>query len=358
VWGAVVLIAGGVLTYSYQRWNSVANVVREQLLGMMPSEASVIFYADAEELRHSSFIAQVYKWAPQLQADPEYTQFLRETGFDYERDLKQVAISVTTGKPESSLLAVADGNFDQQKIKAYILRHGRRENRSDREIFSMPESGSAGRFFFTFLEKDRITLSNEPSHFASFADTKSGIDRDDWQTRFRRLAGSPVFAVIRQDAAAGSALNQQKLGGLESPQLAALLDQLQWITLAGRPQGEHLRLILEGECSVERTARQLQDVLNGIVLLAQTGLNGSQIRKQLDPSLREAYLELLRTADVSYIDRGDSKSVRLVLEVTPKFLEASRTAQLPAVAPPSEPSQPKMLPIPRTRRQKKPNGAA
>ena len=65
-------------------------------------------------------------------------------------------------------------------------------------------------------------------------------------------------------------------------------------------------------------------MLNGILLLAQSGLNGPQIRQQLDPQVREAYQEILKSADVSRIDRGETKSVRLVLDITSKFLTAAR----------------------------------
>jgi len=49
------------------------------------------------------------------------------------------------------------------------------------------------------------------------------------------------------------------------------------------------------------------------------------------------YLELLKSADVSKIDRGDTKSVRLVFEITPGFLEAARKA--PPAMPDSAPSK-------------------
>jgi hypothetical protein len=152
------------------------------------------------------------------------------------------------------------------------------------------------------------------------------VDRLDWRTRFKRLAGSPVFVVIRKDAGTGNALAEHAPGGLRSPQLSALLDQLPWITLAGKPDGDRLRVVAEGECAEDATARQLSDVLNGVLVLAQAGLNGANTRKQLDPAVREAYLELVKGADVSRIDRGETKTVRLVFDVTPKFLEAARTA--------------------------------
>jgi hypothetical protein len=349
---AALVVAGGIGVYWYQRSSIVASGERAELLAMMPPDASVVFYADALDLRNSAFLAELYQWAPQVPADPEYTQFLGETGFDYERDLKRVAVAITKGTPDNSLFAVADGNFDEQKIKAYALQAGGGETHPGREIFSIPESSSTRKISFTFLQNNRIALTNEPGRFADFGNTNSNIDRGEWQIRFERVAGSPLFAVIRQDHAAGSALAEQKFGGLESPQLSALLNQLQWISLAGKPQGNSLRIIADGECSVERTARQLTDLLNGVVLLAQSGLNAPQNRKELDPAARQAYLEILKTADISYIDRGDTKSVRLVLDVTPKLLEVSRTAQLPAAASPPETKQSKVVRARKTRRQK------
>src|SRR5262249_6420751 len=90
-------------------------------------------------------------------------------------------------------------------------------------------------------------------------------------------------------------------------------------------------VIAEGECTTEATTRQLADVLNGIVVLADAGLNDAKTRQQLDPALRAAYLELLKSADVSKIDRGDTKSVRLAFEITPAFLDAA--GRSPAASP-------------------------
>jgi hypothetical protein len=158
-------------------------------------------------------------------------------------------------------------------------------------------------------------------------------DNAEWISRFERLAGSPVFAVIRQDAAAGAALAAQAPGGLRSPELSTLLDQLQWITIAGKPEDERLRVVAEGESAAETTTRQLADLLKGVVILAEAGLNDAKTRQQMDPAARSAYLELLKSADVSKIDRGDTKSVRLTFELTPGFFESARRAPLPAPAP-------------------------
>src|SRR5713226_24558 len=345
---AVALVLGAAAFFGYRRWSGSPGSEREEALAQLPTDASAVLFADFTELRRAPFVALLYGWAPKPQADAEYAQFVKETGFDYERDLDRVAIAVEKHGQDSTLFAILDGKFDRQEISAYALKDGTAVKAGGREIFSVPASGTAKKITFTFLKNDQIALAND-SNLAVFVGAKKRPqDVAEWRARFERLAGSPVFAVIRQDAALGAVLAAQAPGGLRSPQLSALLDQLQWITVAGKPENERLRVVAEGECTAESTARQLVDVMNGVVILAQAGLNDAKTRRQLDPAMRDAYLELLRSVDVSKIDRGDSKSVRLVFEITPGFLEAARKA--PPVMPESAPNSkrlPGKVPAPR-----------
>ena len=324
--------------FGIRRWGVENESQRVEGLALMPTDASAIIFADFDELRRGPFVAQLYGWAPKPQADADYSQFLKETAFDYERDLHRLAIAVEKRGQDSTLFAILDGKFDRQKISAYALKDGSTVKTGGREIFSVPLSETAKKISFTFLRNDRIALTND-SNLAVFLDAKKRPEEgSEWRRRFERLAGSPVFAVIRQDAAVGAALARQAPGGLRSPQLSTLLDQLQWITLAAKPENDRLRVVAEGDCTAEATVRQLVDVMNGVVILALGGLNDPKTRQQLDPAMREAYLELLKSADVSKIDRGDAKSVRLVFEITPGFLEAARKA--PPAMPDSAPTKP------------------
>jgi hypothetical protein len=168
-----------------------------------------------------------------------------------------------------------------------------------------------------------------------------GTDASQWRERFDRLAGSPVFAVFRQDASVGSQIAAHTPNGGQAQQLASLLDQLQWITLAGIPEANRLRLVAEGECPNDATAHDLADVLNGIRIFAQAGLNDPKVRHQLDDQTREAYIDLIHSADIARLDRGETKSVRLVLEITQEVLKASRLSPAPAqtTVPSPQPSQ-------------------
>jgi hypothetical protein len=324
---AVLLLLAAIAYYGYERWGGRNGALRDDALAFMPTDASLVFFADLGELRQAPFFSALYSWAPRPQADPDYAQFLKETGFDYERDLDRIAIAVEKRGTDSLLFAVADGRLDRRKIAAYALKSGLCDTYKGHEICSVPASDNSRKISFTFWRTDRIALTNDTRLADLLTAPQKNADTREWQTRFERLAGSPMFAMIRQDAAAGTALAAQAPGGFRSPQLSTLLDQLQWITIAGKPDGDRMRVIAEGECNADATAQQLSDLLNGILVLAQAGLNDSKTRKQLDPATREAYLELVKGADVSRIDRGETKAVRVVFDLTPRFLDA---AQVPA----------------------------
>jgi len=331
------LILGGTILLAYQHWGSSGVNPVVELLAQMPSDANTVLYVDVNALRQSAFLAELYKWAPQSVADADYTQFVQATGFNYERDLNRLGIALSNRSQDTVLFAVAEGKFDHKKISAYASQTGTRLSRSGPETFSVPINGGAHPVAFTFLRNDRIALTNGSDLHATPPRTQTDFDAQAWRERFLRLAGSPIFAVIRQDGAAASALPQAP-GGFQSPQLAAILDQLQWITIAGKPEADHLRVVVEGEGSPQTNTRQLSDLLNGLLLLAQAGLSDPKVRQQLPPQVREAYLEVLKTADVSQLDRGDTKSVRVMFEVTPNFLEIARSA-VPA-GPAITPSKP------------------
>jgi hypothetical protein len=344
VLGTVALLLAASLAGldAYLRLHDAAAPSREAVLSFMPASASAVAFADLTELRRSPFAAEFYNWIPKNQVDADYAQFSRETGFDYERDLDRVAIALIKAEKDSKLFAVAQGRFDRKKIESYAARSGTRENRAGREIFSVPLDSGARKLSFAFVGKDIIALTDAEDIASFIARVGNGLvadgaDRRDWRERFKRVAGSPVLAVIRQDSEAGSALAARAPGGFQSPQLASLLNQLQWITLAAKPQEGAIRIVAEGECPSAQISQQLSDILNGMLALAQAGLNGPETRRGLDPRLRDAYLDMIKGTEISRIDRAGTKSVRVVFDVTSNFLQAvSATAPTaPAVIAPA-----------------------
>lgn len=340
---ALVLLAGFLVGLdAYRRFHDAAASSREAVLSAMPPDASTVMFADFTGLRRAPFDAEFYNWIPKTRADAEYAQFLRETGFDYEHDLDRVAVAYIKAERDSKLFAVAEGRFDRNKIAAYAARSGTRESRSGREIFTVPLGEAGHKISFVFLSKNKIAVTDAADIGPFLAPVPNSADMRSWRERFTRVAGSPVFAIIRQDSEAGSALAARTPGGFQSPQLATLLNELQWITLAGKPQQGAIRIVAEGESASEQTSRQLSDLLNGMLVLAQAGLNGPQTRRGLDPRVRDAYLDMIKGAEISRIDRGETKSVRAVFDVTSNFLHivSATVPSAPAIiSPPTPPSK-------------------
>jgi hypothetical protein len=334
--GLSFVLLCAILFSGFRWWSNRTAPNRAQLLALMPGDASAILYADVSDLRQSPFVEQLLSWAPKPQTDADYAQFVRDTGFDYERDLDRLVIATYKKSQRSTLLAVATGRFDKKKIANYAQQHGKiLLTAENKKMFVVPMTDSTSTLFFTFLRDDEIAITDDESGPDKFRElSRPDTRRVEWQPRFERLTGSPIFAVLQQNAATGDALAAQAPGGLRSPQLSALLNQLQWITLAGVPAGTSLRVVTECESPSDADARQLADMLNGVVILAEAGLNDPKTRQQLAPELRQAYLDLLSSAEISRIDRDQTQSVRIVFDITPKFLDAAKTApSLPAAAP-------------------------
>ena len=325
--GVVLLAALGAGVYFvYERWMGSRGDERESLLRALPADATAVIYVDVAELRRGEILKSISNWSAGAVTDPEYKRFVSETGFDYERNLDRVGIAVENRGGARNYFVLADGNFDRGKIEAYLRKNAVSRKEGPLEIFHFASPNSNPGVFsgqrsisIAFLSDRRLALTDAADLSSEFEAAKAEAGHAEWMGRFERLSGTPVFALIRQDAAIGALLNNQTASGFGSPQLAQLLNQLLWISLAGKPEGKQFRAVIEGECPNEMTMRQLSDFLNGITLMANAGLNDSKLRQQMDPAEREVYLQLLNSIDVMRLDRGMSKSVRVTFVVTPEI---------------------------------------
>ena len=334
--GAVAVCAW-IYFHSHRRDTQSA---REDLLLHLPADSTSVVYVDFQELRASAFLSQILAWAPRPQAEEEYAKFVEATGFDYERDLGRVGISFSGPAGNPKTIAVAEGRFDRKKIETYSAHFGVLNTANGKTIYAVNLGNPARTAYFMFLRDDEVAICNDASCF--FQSSGKSKNSEQWREHFLRLAGTPLFVVMRQDSQLLTALSQRTPGGYRSPQLATLLGQLQWVSVGAKPEGDQLRVVADGETSNETVIRQLSDVFSGLLILAQAGLDDPKSQKQLDPKIREAYAGMLKSAEVQKLDRGTSKSVRLILEITPQLLESAKTASAadpPEKTPSAEPAK-------------------
>jgi len=322
--GVTLLIVALVL--GYHEWQGRIHAVRPAVLSYMPAGGDTVIYADLTALRHSPFLARLLSLAPSAGMDADYAGFVQATGFDYARDLDRAALAVIGHGQRRVLFAVADGRFDYGKITAYALKTGRREMIGGYELFRTPMSGASKEATFSFLSPGRIALTDgqDMTAFVSFFTPQAdNPGSQPWHERFVRLAGSPVFLVSSLSASNGAMLATRPASGFRSEQLGTFAGSLRWGTVGLRPDGDALRIVAEAECANDESASRLSDTASGLTLFARAQLTDPKTQRQLDPETLAALEEMLRTVDISRIDRGETKGVRLVFSVTTRVLDAA-----------------------------------
>jgi hypothetical protein len=318
----VVLSLGAFVAYRSWHFDDSLDE-HEKLLALLPEDANAVVFVDLAQVHSSPFLVELFQLAPKVAPDHDYAQFLKETGFHYETDLDQVALSINRQSQNATVFAIAKRRFDRNKIEAFASQYGSLKTADGKTLFAVPLNGSNRKAYFTFLRNDRVAWANDSSYFFQKQHVNSS---GEWREHFLRVAGTPMFAVLRQDSGTAQVLAAQAPAGFQSPQLATLLAQLQWISISAKPEGDSLRVVADGECPTETTERQLKEMLSGLVVLAQMGLNDPKTRKRLDPMVLQGYLELLQSADIQQLERRTSRSVRVMLTVSPKLLAIEKNA--------------------------------
>lgn len=145
-------------------------------------ESDAVLYFDLKPLRTFSGFG-----ASPVVHDPDYEQFVKDTGFQFERDLDEAAIAVHAPEPAGDLLhpelkerrfsQVLMGTFDSTKLTHYLHKLASDVERyRDTDVFLIPHEGRKVRV--AILTSDTVAVSNT----ADDSNIKGIIDR------FRQIA--------------------------------------------------------------------------------------------------------------------------------------------------------------------------
>jgi hypothetical protein len=157
---AVLIIAAAVVIAVQLRKHAPPEAAR-----LLPS-ADAFVYADFSWL-HKITSAPL----PAVSRDPEYEQFVQETGFEFERDLESVAVAVhypsswtgggtAPSVPEPRFSEVFVGKFNGERLSAYLKHTAASiQNYNSVEIYTIPLEGRT--FRVAVLSVDSVAASNE-----------------------------------------------------------------------------------------------------------------------------------------------------------------------------------------------------
>jgi hypothetical protein len=324
----IALVGLGAGFYLYRASRPLAGPVAGRspdVFSQIASDAPLVAYLDAAALRttqNSSLQAIGQVVLPTPQQDPDYTEFVRNTGFDYTRDLDHAAIAMwpaefgaaANAAGDNPTLAIADGRFDQDRIEAYAIHvGGHAATHGSLTIYEVPGNPPMS---FEFLSATRVAMASGKDStglLTASSSTSSSPPRDPaMQARIDRVAGAPLFAVARTDHLPDSIYASFK----NSAQLLTLARSIQAITLAGQPQGDDLAVTLDAECDSMKNALEIGTLLDGFRMIGSVALNDPKERGQMTKEQAAFLSTLLAKVKVTPQD----KWVRLSIALTPQML--------------------------------------
>jgi hypothetical protein len=123
-------------------------------------EADAVLYVDFGTIRSLTSIDQQF---PRLA--PGYDEFVKQTGFAFERDLDEAAMAVHRGAMQNGrrgptrYTEILTGRYDQSKLAQYLRAHSRSvESYRDVDVFTVPVDNRTLRI--ALLAVDTVAISN------------------------------------------------------------------------------------------------------------------------------------------------------------------------------------------------------
>jgi hypothetical protein len=132
---AILVIAGGMVTAVLLRKRAAPDAVR-----LLP-ESDAVLYINLEPVRLLTGLGKT----PPKERDPQYEEFVRQTGFEFERDLDKAAFAIhyggaVPGKPtETRYSEILQGHFDSARVSDYLRKLATQVERyRDYDVYDIP----------------------------------------------------------------------------------------------------------------------------------------------------------------------------------------------------------------------------
>ncbi len=303
---ALLVIAGGIVTAVLLRSHAAPDAAR-----LLPASDAVL-YINLDPIRLLTDIGK----KPPKERDPQYEDFVRRTGFEFERDLDKAAFAIHYGVPnrgqpaETRYSEILQGHFDSARVSEYLRGLATGVDRyHDYDIYNIPIEDRTLRV--TLLGFDIAAASNVDD-----AEVIRGmIDR------YKRVAlpftGPPLVSDYYRRVPLGSIV-----WTIARPPAASDSEEHGELLVPGGWSG-----LLPRDCIVIASARPLNDVHLRADVIMHSDAVAQKFAEQV-----ATYLTLFKSLEISMDAGGPDKDVKSAfdsLEVHQDKNEAVLTAKVP-----------------------------
>lgn len=303
---AVLIIAGGITTAVLLRKGAAPDAVR-----LLP-ECDAVVYINLAPIRLLTDLGK----NPPKQRDPQYEDFVRQTGFEFERDLDRAAFAVhygvgTKGKPaENRYSEILQGHFNSGRVANYLRKLAASvEPYEGYDIYSIPVEDRTVRVALLGVDIAAISNTESPDSIRGMID------------RYRRAAlpftGPSLVSQYYRRVPLGSVV-----WTIARPPAGNGQDENEGLLLPGGWSG-----LLPSDSVVVASARPLNDVR-----LRATVITRNESAAQGFAERASTYLALFKSLEISMDAGGPDKDVKAAfdsLEVHQEKNEAILTGKVP-----------------------------
>ena len=270
-------------------------------------ESDAVLYVNLEPVRLLTNLGK----NPPKEREPEYEEFVHETGFEFERDLDKAAIAIHYGKTsETRYSEVFQGRFDSAKMNQYLRKLAKNVERyRDYDVYIIPLEGRTVRVALLTYDLAAASNTDGPNVIHGI------IDRQ--KQAALPFAGPPLVSNYYRRVPLGSVIwmiAQSPSAGVPSSRGEGLLPG-GWTGLLPR------------DSVVIASARPL----NGVHVRAQVLTHSNDEARNFTDRVA-AFLVLLKSLDISMDSGGPDPDVKAAfqsIEVRQEATEAALTATVP-----------------------------
>lgn len=308
LWVAVValVIVGGIVTAVLLRKRAAPDAVR-----LLP-ESDAVLYVNLEPIR---LLTDLGKTTPK-ERDPQYEDFVRQTGFEFERDLDKAAFAIqygvaVKGTPgETRYSEILQGHFDSARVANYLRKIASRVDPYEGyDIYMVPVEDRTVRV--ALLGVDIAAISNTQGDDV----IRGMIDR--YRQAALPFTGPSLVSQYYARVPLGSVV-----WTIARPPARSNREDRDELLLPGGWSG-----LLPPDCVVIASARPLNDVRLRAEVITRNDATAQSFTQQV-----QTYLALFKSLEISMDTGGPDKDVKAAfdsLEVHQEKNEAVLTAKVP-----------------------------
>ena len=241
-----LLLVAGAATFAWLNHGVASNP--ETLLLHLPTQDAVVAGFDFDVLRNSGVLRMLL--GAKASQEPEYVDFVRESGFDYQRDLHYVLVSFA---PDGEFFLI-HGDFDWAKLEQYAADQ---KGWCLNHVCHLAGSTTDKKISFFPLKKNLMAMAVAPDEGAATRLKELGPQND------VTLPKQPVWLTFSAGALRHAAL----LRGSSRLFATAIMDAERVTITAGLADGNQMEARLEAACRDPQQAGGLTAQLQALMTL-------------------------------------------------------------------------------------------